>query len=196
MVGRENVEVINIQVNEKEGMEVVSPLMHTKGSWTKRTKNFYIYTTTVFCTIPCCHVCGESRNNKSKVENITFHRCPVNVPLIKKIGNQFVLKNSLSLNNITKHSVHYSAHFHPSSFLDNNKIIKLLKKNAIPPLIVSRVKSAQNDYSKMTVPIPGISNSAVQQGSGTSYKVQKKLVKVSCVNYGFKYSMGASYLFE
>ncbi|KAF0750901.1 THAP domain-containing protein 2-like [Aphis craccivora] len=102
--------------------------------------------------MPSCYVCGRSKNEKSKFENITFIGktyliFPVSVPPIKENWNHFVLQNTLNLNDITKHS----------------------KKNAAPIFIVSRVKSARNDYSEIVVPAPELNLVEQQANSSIMY---------------------------
>uniref|UniRef100_A0A2S2NTZ3 THAP domain-containing protein 2 n=1 Tax=Schizaphis graminum TaxID=13262 RepID=A0A2S2NTZ3_SCHGA len=131
--------------------------------------------------MPSCFICGRSRNGKSNVKNITFHKFPNNERIREKWLN-FVRENNLLTNKITKFSVICSSHFDEKNFI-NYKRTRLLEKEAVPYIIISRAK-----YAKVNCPefatIPSTSTNEVKTCTSNNSKMSvqsniKTLVKVS-----------------
>ncbi|CAI6375298.1 unnamed protein product [Macrosiphum euphorbiae] len=126
--------------------------------------------------MPSCFVCGRTRNKNSTIEDITFHKFPVNEKVRDKWKN-FVLENKLNiLHSINKYSVVCSKHFLETCFvMRNNK--RFLVGNAVPSKIILRVKSARNLYSEevklLNQPIVCSDNEPK-----SSFKVTQTLIKV------------------
>ncbi|CAI6358311.1 unnamed protein product [Macrosiphum euphorbiae] len=125
--------------------------------------------------MPSCFVCGRTRNKNSTIEDITFHKFPVNEKVRDKWKN-FVLENKLNIHSINKYSVVCSKHFLETCFvMRNNK--RFLVGNAVPSKIILRVKSARNLYSEevklLNQPIVSSDNEPK-----SSFKVTQTLIKV------------------
>ncbi|XP_029342097.1 THAP domain-containing protein 2-like [Acyrthosiphon pisum] len=124
--------------------------------------------------MPSCFVCGRTRNKNSTIEDITFHKFPVNEKVRDKWKN-FVLENKLNIHSINKYSVVCSKHFLETCFVMwNNK--RFLVGNAVPSKIILRVKSARNLYSEevklLNQPIVCSDNEPK-----SSFKVTQTLIK-------------------
>ncbi|KAL4085402.1 hypothetical protein QTP88_027261 [Uroleucon formosanum] len=100
--------------------------------------------------MPSCVVCGRTRNQKSKENNITFHRLRHDESNRQK-WNEFFIENNIGIDKTNKNSLICSAHFDSKCFLQYNRT-RQLAQNAVPTIIVSRVFSAKNIYSEITRP--------------------------------------------
>eukprot|EP00102_Acyrthosiphon_pisum_P019135 XP_016656345.1 PREDICTED: uncharacterized protein LOC107882482 [Acyrthosiphon pisum] len=98
--------------------------------------------------MPSCVVCGRTRNNKSKENNITFHRLSHDESVQKK-WNDFFIENYININATRKNSLICSAHFDSKCFLQYKKT-RQLTRNAVPTIIISRVFSAKNVYPEIS----------------------------------------------
>ncbi|XP_050064505.1 THAP domain-containing protein 1-like [Aphis gossypii] len=125
--------------------------------------------------MPSCFIYGRTRNKSSTIEDITFHKFPVNEKVRDKWKN-FALENKLNIQSINKYSVICSKHFLQTCFvLRNSK--RFLVENAVPSKIILRIKSAKNLYSEeeklLNQPIVCSDNE-----SKSSFKVTQTLIKV------------------
>lgn len=103
--------------------------------------------------MPSCFCCCRSRNQNSKIANISFHKFPAKENIKAKWFN-FVNDNGLNTADITKNSLICSAHFDPECFIFNqNQNMSILKKTAVPTCTVARVKNPKNVYSELVKPL-------------------------------------------
>ncbi|XP_027841626.2 uncharacterized protein LOC114122996 [Aphis gossypii] len=126
--------------------------------------------------MPSCYVCGRTRNQKTKTENISFHKFPVKNKFVRDKWKNFILKNKLNIQNINKYSVICSKHFVQACFvMKNNKTF--LVKNAVPTIIISRIKGARNSHSEKVKHL-NVSFLCSDNESMRSFYVIQTLVKV------------------
>ncbi|KAF0761478.1 THAP domain-containing protein 1-like [Aphis craccivora] len=127
--------------------------------------------------MPSCYVCGRTRNQKTKTENISFHKCPVKNKFVRDKWQNFVLENKSNVQNFNQYSVICSKHFVQACFvMRNNKTF--LVKNAVPTIIISRIKGARNLYSEKVKHL-NVSFLCPDNEPKSSFDIIQTLVKVN-----------------
>ncbi|XP_050434648.1 uncharacterized protein LOC126841909 [Adelges cooleyi] len=132
--------------------------------------------------MPSCFVCGRTRNEKSKTKNISFHKFPTKEIYRGKWFN-FVEENALSSANATTNSLICSVHFDSSCFvIHHNKNKRILKKTAVPSLIVRRVKNSKQITPEIVKPSRRTITSNNEPNASTGNLVFDRIEVKVCVD--------------
>ncbi|KAF0743249.1 THAP domain-containing protein 1 B-like, partial [Aphis craccivora] len=116
--------------------------------------------------MPSCAICGRSRNKKTKEEHITFHRLPQST-VVQAQWLTFARENGIH-ESLLKPSISLfcSTHFTDSCFERYTNTTQL-KLNAVPTIMIKRVKCAKILYPEIEIPIHANEPLCIQSSSST-----------------------------